>query len=86
MGAKVRSAREVAQGLPHDSVAKADHYLRRPNDINVIVAGKQRELQWLDIDSEVRHRTSGAGIWHWACACAGDPGCGGGLRRRCADP
>jgi len=86
LGANVRSARELAQGQPHDSVAKADHYPLRRNDINVIVVGKQPEWHWLGIDSAVRHCTSGAGIWHWACTWAGDPRCGDGLRRRCADP
>jgi len=33
----------VARDEPHDSVAKANHYPPRRNDINVIVADKQPE-------------------------------------------
>ena len=60
-----------------------DKCLRSRNFINVIVAGKQPELQWLDMEAAVRHCTSGIGIWEWASndqgvepdvvmACAGD--------------
>jgi xylulose-5-phosphate/fructose-6-phosphate phosphoketolase len=61
----------------------ADKCLRSRNFINVIVAGKQPELQWLDMDAAIKHCTSGIGIWKWASndmggepdvvmACAGD--------------
>jgi xylulose-5-phosphate/fructose-6-phosphate phosphoketolase len=61
----------------------ADKCLRSRNFINVIVAGKQPELQWLDMEAAVKHCTSGIGIWEWASndqgvepdvvmACAGD--------------
>src|SRR5690606_6440943 len=58
--------------------------LRSRGYVNVIVAGKQPQWQWLDIDAAVRHCTEGAGTWHWAgneasgeppdvvMACAGD--------------
>ena len=62
--------------LPPDAnclLSVADHCLRSRNYINVIVAGKQPEWQWLDMDSAVRHCTAGAGIWHWASNDAGDP-------------
>jgi xylulose-5-phosphate/fructose-6-phosphate phosphoketolase len=60
-----------------------DKCLRSRNFINVIVAGKQPELQWLDMEEAVKHCTSGIGIWEWASndqgvepdvvmACAGD--------------
>jgi xylulose-5-phosphate/fructose-6-phosphate phosphoketolase len=60
-----------------------DHCLRSRNYVNVIVAGKQPALQWLDMDAAVRHCTAGIGIWNWASndedsepdvvmACAGD--------------
>jgi xylulose-5-phosphate/fructose-6-phosphate phosphoketolase len=60
-----------------------DHCLRSRNYINVIVAGKQPQPQWLDMESAVKHCTSGIGIWEWASndkggepdvvmACAGD--------------
>ena len=61
----------------------ADHCLRSRNYVNVIVAGKQPSLQWLDRDAAIRHCTAGLGIWDWASndqgsepdavmACAGD--------------
>jgi len=61
----------------------ADHCLRSRNYINVIVAGKQPEIQWLNMDQAVKHCTYGIGIWEWAgtdkgtepdvvMACAGD--------------
>lgn len=61
----------------------ADTCLRSRNLINVIVAGKQRQLQYLDMDGAIRHCRAGAGIWEWASsdrggepqvvmACAGD--------------
>jgi len=62
--------------LPPDAnclLSVADHCLRSRNYINLIVAGKQPEWQWLDINSAVRHCTAGAGIWHWASNDAGDP-------------
>ena len=60
-----------------------DHCLRSRDYVNVIVAGKQPELQWLDMDAAVKHCTAGLGIWEWASndedgdpdvvmACAGD--------------
>jgi len=72
--------------LPADAnclLAVADHCLRSRGYINVIVAGKQPEWQWLGIDAAIRHCTAGAGIWEWAgnegegeadvvMACAGD--------------
>jgi xylulose-5-phosphate/fructose-6-phosphate phosphoketolase len=69
--------------LPPDAnclLSVADHCLRSRNYINLIVAGKQPEWQWLDMDAAVRHCTVGAGIWEWASdsdpdvvmACAGD--------------
>jgi xylulose-5-phosphate/fructose-6-phosphate phosphoketolase len=60
-----------------------DHCLRSWNRINVIVAGKQPQPQWLTMDEAVKHCTAGIGIWEWASndkggepdvvmACAGD--------------
>jgi xylulose-5-phosphate/fructose-6-phosphate phosphoketolase len=51
--------------LPRDAnclLSVADHCLRSRNYINLIIAGKQPEWQWLDIDSATRHCTAGAGI------------------------
>ncbi|MGH7365582.1 MAG: phosphoketolase family protein [Candidatus Rokuibacteriota bacterium] len=72
--------------LPPDAntlLSVTDHCLRSRNYVNVIVAGKQPALQWLDMDAAVKHCTAGAGIWEWASndrggdpdvvmACAGD--------------
>ncbi|MES1216995.1 MAG: phosphoketolase family protein [Bacteroidota bacterium] len=72
--------------LPPDAntlLSVTDHCLRSRNYINVIVAGKQPEMQWLDMDAAVKHCTTGLGIWEWASndegsepdvvmACAGD--------------
>ena len=72
--------------LPPDTntlLSVTDHCLRSRNYINVIVAGKQPEMQWLDMDAAVMHCTAGLGIWKWASndegsepdvvmACAGD--------------
>jgi xylulose-5-phosphate/fructose-6-phosphate phosphoketolase len=43
-----------------------DHCLRSRNYVNVIVAGKQAQPQWLGIDAAIKHCTSGIGIWEWA--------------------
>ncbi|MBV1837446.1 phosphoketolase [Acetobacter estunensis] len=72
--------------LPPDAntlLCVADHCLRTRDTINVIVAGKQPELQWLDMDAAITHVTKGLGLWEWASndkgnepdaviACAGD--------------
>ena len=62
--------------LPPDAntlLSVADHCLRSRNYVNVIVAGKQPELQWLDMESAIRHATAGIGIWEWASNDKGDP-------------
>jgi xylulose-5-phosphate/fructose-6-phosphate phosphoketolase len=63
--------------LPPDAntlLSVADHCLRSRSYVNVIVAGKQPELQWLDMESAVKHCTNGVGIWEWASNDAGaDP-------------
>jgi xylulose-5-phosphate/fructose-6-phosphate phosphoketolase len=62
--------------LPPDAnclLSVAEHCLRSRNYINVIVAGKQPEWQWLDIEAAVRHCTVGAGVWEWASRGADDP-------------
>jgi xylulose-5-phosphate/fructose-6-phosphate phosphoketolase len=55
--------------LPPDAntlLATVDHCLRSRDYVNVIVAGKQPQLQWLDIDAAITHCTAGLGIWAWA--------------------
>jgi xylulose-5-phosphate/fructose-6-phosphate phosphoketolase len=44
-----------------------DHVLRTWNRINVIVAGKQPELQWMAMEEAIPHCEIGVGIWEWAC-------------------
>lgn len=72
--------------LPPDTnslLCITDICLRSKNLINVIVAGKQPQLQWLDMDAAIKHCSEGIGIWTWASndhdgkpdvilACAGD--------------
>jgi xylulose-5-phosphate/fructose-6-phosphate phosphoketolase len=72
--------------LPPDAntlLSVTDHCLRSRHYVNVIVAGKQPSLQWLDMDAAIRHCTAGIGIWRWAgndrdaepdvvMACCGD--------------
>ncbi|BAQ65060.1 phosphoketolase [Geminocystis sp. NIES-3709] len=43
-----------------------DHCLRSKDYVNVIVADKQKHLQYLTIDEAVKHCTKGIGIWEWA--------------------
>jgi xylulose-5-phosphate/fructose-6-phosphate phosphoketolase len=43
-----------------------DHCLRSRDYVNVIVAGKQPALQYLDMDAAIKHCTAGIGIWDWA--------------------
>jgi len=72
--------------LPPDAnclLSVADHCLRSRHYVNVIVAGKQPQPQWLTMEQAVVHCTRGAGIWDFASsdddgepdvvlACAGD--------------
>lgn len=72
--------------LPPDAntlLAVTDHCLRSRSLINVIVAGKHPEPQWLDVDAAIVHCRAGVGVWEWASndrddnvdvvmACAGD--------------
>jgi xylulose-5-phosphate/fructose-6-phosphate phosphoketolase len=72
--------------LPPDAntlLSVADHCLRSRNYVNVIVAGKQPNPNWLSMDQAILHCTRGIGIWDWASsdqggepdvviACAGD--------------
>ncbi len=47
-------------------LSTADHCLRSHNDINVIVCDKQSHIQYLDMESAIKHCTKGLGIWEWA--------------------
>jgi len=62
--------------LPPDAnclLSVADHCLRSRNYINLIIAGKQPEWQWLDMEAAVQHCTAGVGRWDWASNDQGDP-------------
>jgi xylulose-5-phosphate/fructose-6-phosphate phosphoketolase len=62
--------------LPPDAnslLSVADHCLRSRNYINLIIAGKAPEWQWLDIDAAARHCAAGASVWDWAGNCGDDP-------------
>ena len=81
-----KKAEVVRVYLPPDAntlLSVTDHCLRSRNYVNVIVAGKQPALQFLDMDAAVKHSTRGIGIWEWASndaegepdvvmVCAGD--------------
>ncbi len=81
-----KKAEVIRVYLPPDAnclLSVADHCLRSRHYVNVIVAGKQPQLDWLPMDDAVIHCTRGAGIWEWASnddggepdvvmACAGD--------------
>ncbi|EAZ89896.1 phosphoketolase family protein [Crocosphaera chwakensis] len=43
-----------------------DHCLKSKNYVNVIVADKQKHLQYLSMEEAVKHCTKGIGIWEWA--------------------
>ena len=72
--------------LPPDAntlLSVTDHCLRSRDYVNVIVAGKQPEWQWLNMETAVQHCAVGLGRWKWASnddsgepdvvmACAGD--------------
>jgi len=74
--------------LPPDAntlLSTFDHCLRSRHYVNVVVAGKQPQLDWLTGDEAAVHCARGAGIWGWAgnndhagtepdvvLACAGD--------------
>ncbi len=72
--------------LPPDAnclLSVADHCLRSVDYVNVVVADKQPHLQYLDVNTAIRHCEKGIGIWPWASndqgeepdvviACAGD--------------
>jgi xylulose-5-phosphate/fructose-6-phosphate phosphoketolase len=81
-----KKAEVIRVYLPPDGnclLSVTDHCLRSRDYINVIVAGKQPALQWLNRDQTVKHCHQGVGIWEWASndrgaepdvvmACCGD--------------
>jgi xylulose-5-phosphate/fructose-6-phosphate phosphoketolase len=81
-----KKAEVVRVYFPPDAntlLSVTDHCLQSRSYVNVIVAGKQPQPQWLDMDAAIKHCTSGIGIWEWASndkgtepdvvmACCGD--------------
>jgi len=81
-----KKAEIVRVYLPPDAnslLSVVDHCLRSRHYVNVIVAGKAPSLQFLDIESAIKHCSGGIGLWPWASndedaepdvvmACAGD--------------
>lgn len=56
--------------LPPDAntlLCVTEQCLKSRDLVNVIVAGKQPQLQWLDMESAALHCAAGIGIWEWAC-------------------
>ena len=70
-----KKAEVIRVYLPPDAntlLSVADHCLRSRHYVNVIVAGKQPQPQWLTMDQAIIHCTRGAGIWDWASSDSGD--------------
>jgi len=81
-----KKAEVIRVYLPPDAntlLSVMDHCLRSRDYVNVVVAGKQPALQYLDTDAAIKHCTAGIGIWEWASndrgsdpdvvmACCGD--------------
>jgi xylulose-5-phosphate/fructose-6-phosphate phosphoketolase len=82
-----KKAEVVRVYLPFDAntlLSTYDHCLRSVDYVNVVVAGKQPEPNWLTMEQAVEHCTRGLGLLEWAgtekqgerpdvvLACAGD--------------
>ena len=81
-----KKAEVIRVYLPPDTntlLSVADHCLRSRNYVNVVVAGKQMNPNWLSMDDAILHAARGIGIWSFASnddgrepdvvlACAGD--------------
>ena len=71
-----KKAEVIRVYLPPDAnclLSVTDHCLRSRNYVNVVVAGKQMEWQWLDAAAAERHCAAGVSIWDWAGTGAGTP-------------
>jgi len=81
-----KKANVIRVYLPPDAntlLCVTDCCLRSRDLVNVIVAGKNEQPQWLGIDAAIEHCRTGLGVWDWASsdrggepdvvmACAGD--------------
>ena len=64
-----KSADVVRVYFPPDAnclLSIGNHCLRSKNYVNVIVADKQKHLQYLSMEEAVKHCTKGISIWNWA--------------------
>jgi len=55
--------------LPPDAnslLSVANHCLHSEDYVNVIVCDKQLHLQYMDMETAIKHCTKGLGIWDWA--------------------
>ncbi|HTU39486.1 MAG TPA: phosphoketolase family protein [Acidimicrobiales bacterium] len=62
--------------LPPDAnclLSVMDHCLRSRNYVNVVVAGKQPALNYLNMEQAALHCARGLGIWEWASSDDGEP-------------
>jgi xylulose-5-phosphate/fructose-6-phosphate phosphoketolase len=62
--------------LPPDAnclLSVADHCLRSRDYVNLIVASKQANPQWLDLKAAREHCARGASVWQWASNDDGRP-------------
>ena len=70
-----KSPKVVRIYLPPDAnclLSVTDHCLRSTDYVNAIVADKQPHLQFLDMESAIRHCTKGIGLWEWASSDGGE--------------
>jgi xylulose-5-phosphate/fructose-6-phosphate phosphoketolase len=71
-----KKAEVIRVYLPPDAntlLAVADHCLKSRHYVNVIVAGKQKEPNWLTMDEALAHCARGIGVWSWASRGEEDP-------------
>jgi xylulose-5-phosphate/fructose-6-phosphate phosphoketolase len=71
-----KKAEVIRVYLPPDTntlLCVADHCLRSRHYVNVIVAGKQEEPDWLAMDEAALHCARGIGIWKWASSDEPEP-------------
>lgn len=81
-----KKASVVRVYLPPDAnclLSVMAHCLQSRNYVNVVIAGKYKAPQWLNMEAAVKHCSAGIGIWQWASndqgklpdvvmACCGD--------------
>lgn len=71
-----KKAEVIRVYLPPDGnclLSVADHCLRSRDYVNVVVAGKQAQPNWLTIEEATAHCGRGIGVWDWASTDEGDP-------------